>query len=90
MKRTLKPNGSTLFEEIVHYSTSSAKKYKFTSTTTWVKINSEHPSWNDSTYVPEFKFFYNLMNKTIKPMTDEQLKKAIISNLDNVDCIFNK
>ena len=90
VKRILKPNGKILSEEIVHYSTSSAKKYKFTSATTWVKINSENPNWNDSTYVPEYKFFFNLMNKTIKPMTDEQLKKAIISNLDKVDCIFDK
>lgn len=89
-KRILKPNGKVLSEEIVHYSTSGAKKYKFTSATTWVKINSEHPLWDDSTYVPEFKFFFNVMNKTIKTMTDEQLKKAIISNLDNIDKIFDK
>jgi len=90
LKRILKPNGKVLSEEIVHYSTSGVKKYKFTSSTTWVKINSGHSSWNDSTYVPEYKFFFNLMNKTIKPMTDEQLKKAIILNLDSVDKLFDK
>ena len=90
LKRVLKPNGDVLFQSIVYYSTSGSKKYKFTSATTWTKITEEHPNWGDSTYVPEFKFFYSIMNKTIKPMTDEQLKKAIISNLDNIDKIFDK
>ena len=88
--RILKPNGKVLYERIVPYSTSDAKRYKLTSATTWTKIDNTSPNWNDTSYVPEFRFFYRLMNKTIKPMTDEQLKKAIISNLDKVDCIFNK
>ncbi len=90
LKRVLKPNGDVLFQSIVHYSTSNVKKYKFASATTWTKITEEHPNWGDSTYVYESKFFYNLMNKTIKPMTDEQLKKAIINNFDTIDKIFDK
>ena len=86
----LKTNGSILTTRTVHYQTTDNTKYKFTSPTTWVKIRDGDPKWNDSNYVPEFDFFFNLMNKTIKPMTDEQLKKAIILNLDSVDKLFDK
>lgn len=35
--KTLKPNGKVLYEKMVYYSTSEAKKYKMTSATTWDK-----------------------------------------------------
>lgn len=88
--RILKPNGHVLVEKMVYYSTSSAKKYKFTSATTWKKICEEDAEWSDTTYIPEYKFFFNLMNNTVKPMTDTQLKKAIITNLDAIDKLFDK
>ena len=90
MCRILKPNGHVLVEKMVYYSTSSAKKYKFTSATTWKKICEEDAEWSDTTYIPEYKFFFNLMNNTVKPMTDSQLKKAIITNLDEIDKLFDK
>lgn len=90
MYRILKPNGHVLVEKMVYYSTSSAKKYKFTSATTWKKICEEDAEWSDTTYIPEYKFFFNLMNNTVKPMTDTQLKKAIITNLDAIDKLFDK
>jgi hypothetical protein len=88
--KTLKPNGKVLYEKMVTYSTSSAKKYKMTSATTWNKIDDTSPNWNDTTYIPEYKFFFRLMNKTVKSGKDEDLKKAIISNLDNIDKLFDK
>ena len=88
--RVFKPNGKVLYERIVPYSTSDAKRYKATSATTWVKIDNTSELWNDTTYIPEFRFFYRLMNKTKKTVTDEDLKKAIMKNLDMVDKLFDK
>lgn len=88
--RVFKPNGKVLYERIVPYSTSDAKRYKLTSPTTWVKIDNTSENWNDTTYVPEFRFFYRLMNKTKKTVTDEDLKKAIMNNLDVIDKLFDK
>lgn len=42
--------------------------------------NDNDPRWNDA--IPEFEFWFNLVNKIDKNITDEVFKKTIISNLD--------
>ena len=42
--------------------------------------NDTDTRWNDA--IPEFEFWFNLVNKIDKNVTDEVFKKTIISNLD--------
>lgn len=89
--RILKANGNVLVEKTVAYCTSEDVKYKMISATSWVKTrDKESPEWNDPTCIEESTFFFNIMNKTIKPTTDEALKKQIILNLDQIDKLFDK
>lgn len=45
-----------------------------------VAHNEDDPRWNDS--IPEFEFWFNLVNKINKAVPDEVFKKTIITNLD--------
>ena len=50
-------------------------------------LDESDPRWDDG--VPEFIFWFNLVNKTNKAVSDEDFKKTIISNLDEQG-YFNK
>lgn len=93
--KILKPNGNVLSEKIVPYKTGTNVKYKMGANFTWTKIRCEdleNPpiGWDDPLYVEESTFFFNIMNKTVKPVSDEVLKKKIILNLDQIDKLFDK
>jgi len=45
-----------------------------------VSQNESDPRWEES--IPEFEFWFNLVNKIDKNVTDETFKKTIIANLD--------
>ncbi len=89
--KILKPNGNVLSEKTVHYHTSGNVKYKMGANFTWEKTRIDDlEKWEDSAYIEEFVFFFNIMNKTVKPVFDEILKKSIIRNLDQIDKLFDK
>lgn len=45
-----------------------------------VSHDENDPRWSES--IPEFEFWFNLVNKIDKNLTDEAFKKTIITNLD--------
>lgn len=50
-------------------------------------LDSSDPRWNGA--IPEYLFWFNMSNRTIKGITDEAFKTAIMHNLDESE-FFNQ
>lgn len=85
--RTLKSvSGKEKVKDQFIYKTSDVNDAKgrrcaFNQDGSWhVSHDESDPRWEDS--IPEFEFWFNLVNKIQKGVSDETFKKTIITNLD--------